>query len=178
MFGLFLYFKGKEPPNIKNLRGQGSLLGGGSRRGISGQTSLCLCLFSGPEHCLTVPNETSSSSERFFEASAEVSAGALKGSTRFSEAFPSTDPMVLTLGTCNITTQLPSQRQNDYINNRSLRNENKISRQSNLHFQNVIVVALPTKNSIFGKIFLSAPQGPPLSKSRNCLFIVVSPSLK
>ena len=29
--------KGKEPPNIKNLRGQGSLLGGGSRRGISGK---------------------------------------------------------------------------------------------------------------------------------------------
>ena len=57
-------------------------------------------------------------------------------------------------------------------NSRSLRNDNKISWQSNLHFQNFIVVAFPTQNSIFGR-FSSLPPRPPPSK-----FIVVSPSLK
>ena len=33
--------------------------------------------------------------------------------------------------------------------NRSLRDDNKISRQRNLHFQNFIVMAFPTKNSVF-----------------------------
>ena len=42
--------QGKEAPNIKNLRGQGSLEGG-SGRGGGGFTrnSLCLCLSSGPD---------------------------------------------------------------------------------------------------------------------------------
>ena len=49
----------------------------------------------------------------------------------------------------------------------------------NLHFQNFIVVALPTKKkTAVWTIFLSAPKAPPPSKSENFIFIVVSPSLK
>ena len=61
-------------------------------------------------------------------------------------------------------------------NSRSLRKDNKISRQSNLHFQNFIVVAFPTKTSILGRFSSPAPN-PPL-QSENFIFIVVSPSLK
>ena len=37
MLAFFLYFKGKEAPNIKNLQGQGSLGGGALKRGVSTQ---------------------------------------------------------------------------------------------------------------------------------------------
>ena len=60
---------------------------------------------------------------------------------------------------------------------RSLRNDDKISRQSNLQFQNFIVVAFPTKTSVFAR-FSSLPPNPPPLKSENFIFIVVSPSLK
>ena len=45
---LFLYSEGKRGPNIKNLRGQGSLLGGGVWGGFC-PNSLCLCSFLVPE---------------------------------------------------------------------------------------------------------------------------------
>ena len=52
-----------------------------------------------------------------------------------------------------------------------------ISRQSNLHFQNFIVLAFPQKkNSVFGRFSSLAPRPTPL-KSANYIFIVVSPSL-
>ena len=60
---------------------------------------------------------------------------------------------------------------------RSLRNDNKISRQLNLHVQNFIVVVFPTKNSILDD-FLSATKAPPSSKTQKFIFIVVSPSLR
>ena len=41
--------KGKKTPNIKNLRGQGSLEGGGSGRGGFWRNSICLCAFLVPE---------------------------------------------------------------------------------------------------------------------------------
>ena len=65
------------------------------------------------------------------------------------------------------------------MSSRSLRNDNRISRQYNLHFQNFIVVAFPTKKkTVFWTIFLSAPNSPPPpSKTANFIFIVVSPSL-
>ena len=44
---------------------------------------------------------------------------------------------------------------------RSLRNDNKISRQQNLQFQNVIVMAFPQEKQRFSTIFLSAPLFPP-----------------
>ena len=46
--------------------------------------------------------------------------------------------------------------------NRSLCNDNKISLQSNLHFQNLIVVAFPMKKKLcFWTISLFAPNAPP-----------------
>ena len=42
--GFFLYFEGKGAPKHKEFTGSGvPFRGGGSRRGISGQNSLCLC---------------------------------------------------------------------------------------------------------------------------------------
>ena len=41
--------KRQEAPNIKNLRGQGSLGGGGSRRGVSGEILYVYAFFSRPE---------------------------------------------------------------------------------------------------------------------------------
>ena len=61
---------------------------------------------------------------------------------------------------------------------RSLRHDNKLSRQKHLHFQNFIVVALPMKNSVFFTIFPLCPQCPPPLKTANFIFIVVSPSLR
>ena len=48
MFGFFPVFwlEGKEAPNIKNLRGQGSLGGGGSKKGVWGKI-LYVYAFSG-----------------------------------------------------------------------------------------------------------------------------------
>ena len=59
---------------------------------------------------------------------------------------------------------------------RSLRNDSKIAQQSNVHFQNYIVMATPTKNSIFGRFSCLPPVPPPL-KNAYFIFIVVSPSL-
>ena len=69
-----------------------------------------------------------------------------------------------------------SGRSLESLDSRSLRNGNKIFRQSNLHFQIFIVVALPTTNSVFGR-FSSLPSSPPPLKSEYFIFIVVSPSL-
>ena len=52
---------------------------------------------------------------------------------------------------------------------RSLRNDNKITRRSNFHFQNFIVVAFPTKNSVLDD-FPLCPQGPPPLKKRKFYF--------
>ena len=59
---------------------------------------------------------------------------------------------------------------------RSLRNDKQISRQYNFHIQNFVVVAFPTKTSVFGR-FSSLPHKAPFLKSENFIFIVVSPSL-
>ena len=55
---------------------------------------------------------------------------------------------------------------------RSLRHDNKISRQYHLHFQYFIVVAFPTKNSVLDD-FSSLPQSPPPSKLQ-ILFLLLS----
>ena len=47
---------------------------------------------------------------------------------------------------------------------RSLRHDNKISRQSNFHFQNFIVMTFPMKNSVLD-IFFSLPP-PPVEKRK------------
>ena len=47
VWAFFLYFEGKEAPNIKNLRGQGSLRRGRSRRGVSGEILYVYALFFG-----------------------------------------------------------------------------------------------------------------------------------
>ena len=57
--------------------------------------------------------------------------------------------------------------------NRGLRHDNKISRQSNFHFQNFIVVAFPTKNRVLDHFPLCPPCPPPL-KNAIFIFIVVS----
>ena len=59
---------------------------------------------------------------------------------------------------------------------RSQRNDIKICRQSKCHFQNLIVVTLPTQNSVFDDFLLCPPNAPSL-KSTNSISIVVSPSL-
>ena len=53
---------------------------------------------------------------------------------------------------------------------KSLRNDNKISRQSNLHFQNFIVVAFPTKKNSVLDNFPLCPQGLPPQKKRKLHF--------
>ena len=58
---------------------------------------------------------------------------------------------------------------------RSLRNDNKISRHSNWHFQNFIFVVFPAQKSVFGRSS-SLPPMPPL-KTANFIFIVALPSL-
>ena len=63
---------------------------------------------------------------------------------------------------------------------RSLRNDNKISRLSNLHFQNVICHGVSQEKQRFGTVSLSAPKAPPDPSKTQILFnffIVVSPSL-
>ena len=61
---------------------------------------------------------------------------------------------------------------------RSLRNDNKIVRLQNLHFQNFVVVAFPTKkNSVLGQFPSLLPIPNPPLKIANSIFIVVSPSL-
>ena len=59
---------------------------------------------------------------------------------------------------------------------RSLRHDNKISRQENLHFQKFIVTTFPMKNSVLDDFPLCPTAHPPL-KSANFNFIVVSLSL-
>ena len=59
------------------------------------------------------------------------------------------------------------------IVDRSLRNDNKISRQEILHFPSR---GVSTKSSVLDD-FPFCPQGLPLSKSENSIFIFVSPSL-
>ena len=66
--------KGKEPPNIKNLRGQGSLLGGGSRRGISGKILYVYAFFRG----LTKWQKESEMSSRGISATALSATGVQK----------------------------------------------------------------------------------------------------
>ena len=60
---------------------------------------------------------------------------------------------------------------------RSLRSDNKINRQSNLHFQLFVVMAFSEKQG-FETIFLSAPDAPASVKNAHFIFIVVSPSLR
>ena len=60
---------------------------------------------------------------------------------------------------------------------RSLRNDNNISRHSNFHFQNfIIVVVFPKRNSVFGRLS-SLPPIPLPQKKQTIFFIVVLPSL-
>ena len=54
--------------------------------------------------------------------------------------------------------------------NRSLRNDNKISRQYNLHFQKKVVVAFPTKKNSVLDDFPLCPQFPPPAKNRKFYF--------
>ena len=71
-----------------------------------------------------------------------------------------------------------SQKQFEYSNNefRSLRNDNKISRQYHLHFQILMSWRFPRKISFLDD-FSSAPQAPPPPpKSANFILIVVSQS--
>ena len=56
---------------------------------------------------------------------------------------------------------------------RSLRNDKKISRQQNLHFQNFIVVTFPTKNSVLDD-FPLCPKGRPPPSKPQILFLLSS----
>ena len=56
---------------------------------------------------------------------------------------------------------------------RRLRNDNKISRQWNLHFQNCIVMAFPTKNSVLDYFLSLSPRPPPPQKAKS-LFLLSS----
>ena len=53
---------------------------------------------------------------------------------------------------------------------RSLRNDNKLSRQSNLPFQNFIVMAFPMINSVFGRSSSLPPMPPPQKKNNKFYF--------
>ena len=53
---------------------------------------------------------------------------------------------------------------------RSLRHDNKISRLWNSHFQNFIVVALPTKSRVFGRFSSLPPKPPPPPQKRKFYF--------
>ena len=54
-------------------------------------------------------------------------------------------------------------------NTRSLRNDNKISRHSNLHFQNCTVMTPSKKNRLFARSS-SVPPMPPLRKRKQCCY--------
>ena len=60
---------------------------------------------------------------------------------------------------------------------RSLRNDNRISRQSNVHFQNFVVVAFPMENSVFER-FPLCPTPPPSQELTFYFYCRLAVSLK